>query len=45
MLLLLFEFVIHHQVSNYLKFKISPYQHGFPKSESAITNLVIYDEV
>jgi hypothetical protein len=38
----LFEFVIHDHVSHYLKVKISPYQHGFTKSKSAITNLVTY---
>jgi hypothetical protein len=37
-----FEFVIHDHVSHYLKFKPSPYQHGFSKSKSAITNLVTY---
>jgi hypothetical protein len=38
----LFQFVIHDHVSHYLKFKISPYQHVFSKSKSAITNLLHY---
>jgi hypothetical protein len=38
----LFEFVIHDHVSHNLKFKISPYKHGFSESKSATTNLVTY---
>jgi hypothetical protein len=37
----IFEFVIHDHVSHYLKSKISPHQHGFPKTKSTSTNLVI----
>jgi hypothetical protein len=38
----LFEFVIHDRVLHYLKFKLSPHQHGFSKSKSTNTNLVTY---
>jgi hypothetical protein len=38
----LFELVIYDHISHYPKFKISPYQHGFSKSTSAITNLISY---
>jgi hypothetical protein len=33
-------FVIYDHVSLYLKFKISPYQHGFSKTKLTSTNLV-----
>jgi hypothetical protein len=35
------EFVIHDHVFHYLKFKISPYQHGFSKTKSTSTNLYV----
>jgi hypothetical protein len=38
----LFEFVIYDHVSHYSEFRISPYQHSFSKSKSAITHLVTY---
>jgi hypothetical protein len=38
----IFELAIHDHVSHYLKSKLNPYQHGFTKSKSTITNLVTY---
>jgi hypothetical protein len=40
----IFEFVIHDHVSHYLKYKISPYQHGFSKTKFISTKLVTYVE-
>jgi hypothetical protein len=37
----LLEIVIHDHVSHYLKSKINPYPHGFSKTKSASTDLVI----
>jgi hypothetical protein len=41
----LYEFATQDHVSHYPKFKISPYQHGFSTSKSAITNLTTYVDV
>jgi hypothetical protein len=37
-----FEFVIHDQVSYFLKSKLNSSQHGFIKSKSIVTNLVTF---
>jgi hypothetical protein len=38
----IFEFVIHENVSHYLKSRISLYQHGFSKTKSTRINLINY---
>jgi hypothetical protein len=38
----LFEFIMRENVSHYLKFKLNPCQHGFPKWKSTTANWVTY---
>jgi hypothetical protein len=36
----MFGFIIHEHVSRHFKSKLNPFQHGFIKSKSTVTNLV-----